>query len=110
MYVEVFPPRRRQHFTTMQNKWSNNSVNVLIFNVFESSWNELSIINKQHFMNMEFLLVHPELSVVFGILHGYICFEKSHDFFFTVVVTLLLILDLLHAQIFGFTWSSYFAS
>jgi hypothetical protein len=36
---------------------------MLIFNVFESGWNELSIINKQHFMNIEFLLVHPELQL-----------------------------------------------
>jgi hypothetical protein len=63
MYVEVFPQRKREHFTTMQNKWPNNSVNLLIFNVFESRWNELSIINKQHFMNIEFLLVHRELQL-----------------------------------------------
>ena len=49
----------REHFTTMQNKWSDNSVNLLICNVFESGWNEMSIIIKQHFMNVGFLLVHP---------------------------------------------------
>ena len=53
VYVEMFP-QSKGHFTTMQNKWSNNSVNLLIFNVFESGWNELSIITKQHFMNVGF--------------------------------------------------------
>jgi hypothetical protein len=67
-YVEVFSHRNRQHFRAVQNKLPNNSLNILIFSVLESRWKEQSFVNKQHFMNVEFLCVHrdPQLCLVLG--------------------------------------------